>query len=161
MRGVFVALAMAMLAATPASAHRGHDAISVVMIEKDGTVTVSHRFEAHDIEPALARIAPNAQTSLDDPDAIAALEAYLARRFTLIVDGKPVALAHRATDLSTAEVRVDFAGRARGRIDAVTLRSGILTDVYPRQQHQVNVRARGTVRTVQLSGGTARTVSFE
>jgi hypothetical protein len=70
----WIAGAAAVVAIAPAAAHRGHDSLSVVTIG-DGQVTLSHRFEAHDVEPALAKIAPQAQVSLDDPAAIAALEA--------------------------------------------------------------------------------------
>lgn len=146
--------------AAAATAHRGHDAISVVTFG-DGRVTVSHRFEAHDIEPALARIAPAAQPSLDDPDAVAALEAYLGRRFALAVNGRPVPLAHVRTDTASAEVRVEFAGKAAAKPKTVAVRSSILANVYPGQVHQVNVRAGGTVRTAQLRDGTAATLRFE
>lgn len=62
MRGLrLIAGALALAAAatfTPqAGAHRGHDAMSVVTLADNGAVTVSHRFEAHDLEPALAEIA--------------------------------------------------------------------------------------------------------
>jgi len=72
-RRAVVLLAAVSLALTPlpAAAHRGHGALSVVEIDvKSGEVRVSHRVATHDAEPALALIAPDAQTSLDDPDAV-------------------------------------------------------------------------------------------
>ncbi len=55
----WAALALGLTVVAPAQAHRGHDSLAVVTLA-DGSVTVSHRFEAHDIEPALAKIAPGA-----------------------------------------------------------------------------------------------------
>jgi hypothetical protein len=90
---VLIAAAGLALAPLPAAAHRGHAALSVVEINgKTGDVTVSHRIPAHDAEPALAVIAPDAQTSLDDPEAIAALKAYMLKQFCVAIDGKIVEL---------------------------------------------------------------------
>lgn len=148
------------LAAAPALPHRGHDAITMVTIEA-GRVAVSHRFDAQDVEAALPRIAPAVQPSLDDPAAIAAFEAYLADRFAIAIGGRPVRLAPVRTEVAPAEIRVDFAGEARGRAREVRVRSEILADIHPGQAHQVNVRARGAVRTAQLRGGGAATLAFD
>ena len=78
--------------ASPALAHRGHGGLTVIEIDPgSGAVSVSHRFAAHDVEPALPSIAPEAQPSLDDPRAVADLEAHLGARFRVAVDGAPVA----------------------------------------------------------------------
>ncbi len=70
---LFAAVSFA-LAPLPAVAHRGHGAMSVVDIDvRSGEVRVSHRVATHDAEPALALIAPDAQTSLDDPEAVEAV----------------------------------------------------------------------------------------
>ncbi len=156
----YLALAASIVLAAPAQAHRGHDSLSVVTLG-DGTVTVSHRFEAHDIEPALAKIAPAAQTSLDDPAALAALEAYVARRFVLTINGKPVALTHGKTDLSHAEVRIDYTGRAPRRAKVVAVRSSVLRDVYRSQVNQVNVRRGNTVKSLTLRGGASGSVTLD
>lgn len=153
------ALAATMVVAAPAGAHRGHDSLSVVTLN-NGVVTVSHRFEAHDIEPALAKIAPAAQASLDDPAALAALEAYVARRFVLTVDGRPVALRHVRTDLSHAEVRIDYTGRTSRRAKTVAVRSTVLTDVYRGQVNQVNVRTGNRVQSLTLRGAARGSVTL-
>ena len=45
--------------ASPALAHRGHGGLTVIEIDPgSGAVSVSHRFAAHDVEPALPSIAP-------------------------------------------------------------------------------------------------------
>ncbi|QHL90421.1 hypothetical protein GVO57_05680 [Sphingomonas changnyeongensis] len=144
----------------PAVAHRGHDAITVVTLAADGSVTVSHRFEAHDLEPALPRIAADVQASLDDPQAIAALQAYLGQRFTIAVNGRPVALAHRSTQIDAAQVWVDYAGKGPRRARSVTIRANVMPTLYPRAAHQVQVTAPGVVHTITLAGGGVETISL-
>jgi len=152
-------LALALLAA-PALAHRGHDSLTVVTLAAGDVVTVSHRFEAADIEPALATIAPQAQVSLDDPDAIKALQAYLARRFTISDATGPIAFTPGRVDIDAQEVRIAFTGHAHKGTSALTIRSTILDDVYPHQTNQVNVRHGQTVRTLAITDGSPQTVAF-
>ena len=153
-----ISFAVLLLAAMPASAHRGHDALSVVTLDGKGGVVVSHRFEAHDVEPALAKIAPDAQPSLDDPEAVAALVAYVGRRFTLASEHGSIALAPGEIDISGAEVRIAFAGRARGRIRRLSIASRVLTDIYPGQVNQVNVRVGKVVRTLTFRNGSTQAI---
>lgn len=161
MRMPLLPLALAVVAsAAPAGAHRGHDFISVVTLQPDGVVTVSHRFEAADIEPALARIAPDAQPTLDDPEAIRGLQAYLGRRFQLSGTQGRIALTPAKVDIDAQEVRVAFTGRAPRGLTAVTVRSTVLDDVYPHQVNQVNVRRGKIVRTIAINGGEPHVVRF-
>ncbi len=143
-----------------AHAHRGHDAMSVVTLLPDGKVTVSHRFEAHDLEPALAEIAPNAQTSLDDPDAIAELKTYLLAHFSVSADGIAVPLTVASVEVGVRDVRVDYAGTVQGRPKAVAVKSTILRDIYPRQVNQVSVRRGQYVQTLRFSGDEVKTVAL-
>lgn len=152
-------LGLALLAA-PASAHRGHDALTVVTLGAANAVTVSHRFEAHDIEPALGAIAPDAQASLDDPDAVRALVAYLGRRFVLSDAKGAVALTPGKVDVDAQEVRVAFTGHVRPGTKALTVRSSVLRDVYPRQVNQIEIRRGRTVRTIVVRDSAAHRVSL-
>lgn len=145
---------------TQAAAHRGHDAMSVVTLGPDGAVTVSHRFEAHDLEPALAEIAPDAQTSLDDPQAVEELKTYLLAHFSMSADGVAVPLTIASVDIGVRDVRVDYTGTVQGRPKAVALKSTILRDIYPRQVNQAIVRRGQYVQTVQFSGDEVKTVAL-
>lgn len=144
-----------LVGAAPALAHRGHDAITVVRIAADGTLTVSHRFEAHDLEPALPRLSDAVQASLDDPAAIAALEAHLAASFVLMAGNTPVPLAHSRTDLSAADVRVDYAGKLPRRARTLTIRSDMMGALYHGAAHQVQVETPRFVRTLRVDDGAA------
>lgn len=160
-RVLAIAVAAAGLVLAPqAGAHRGHDAMSVVTLEPDGQVTVSHRFEAHDLEPALAEIAPDAQTSLDDPYAIAELKTYLLAHFKLRADGAEVPLTVSAVDIGVRDVRVDYSGSVKGRPKAVAIQTTILRDIYPRQINQVVVKRGSYVQTLRFSGDEVKTVTM-
>lgn len=153
------ATAMMLLAAPPAGAHRGHDALTTVVLENDGRIRVSHRLEASDIEPALAAIAPGAQPSLDDPDAVAALVAYLGNRFRLSSGNHPIALVATGSRLGGAVVQFDFASKSKVTPDRLTVTSQILTDIHPSQINQVNVRRGRKVQTLTFLRGGSQTVA--
>ena len=158
-----LAIGLLLTVAGPALAHRGHAGLTVVEIDAaSGAVTVVHRFAAHDVEPALVSIAPEAQPSLDDPRAVAALEAHLGQRFRLDVDGARVALHRTATSLAGDNIRVDFAGdRPAGTARNVRIDLDFFPGVHDDQEQQVNVRIDGVTRTVVFRpGGAAQTVEF-
>ncbi|NQE64638.1 DUF6702 family protein [Caulobacter sp. RHG1] len=155
---VLIAAAGLVLAPLPAAAHRGHGALSVVEIDaKTGGMKVTHRIPAHDAEPALALIAPNAQASLDDPDAIAALKTYMLRSFRVAVNGQAVDLALKDMTLGADEVRFEYAGQvAPADVRAeITVRAAMFADVYDDEVNQVNIRRLGTTRTLVFASGEA------
>ena len=161
-RALLTAALIAALA-TPAIAHRGHAGLTVIEIDPvSGAVSVTHRFAAHDVEPALPSIAPEAQPSLDDPRAVADLEAHLGARFRLSIDGADVPVTHAGTALAADNIRVDFAGETADRdIEAVTVDLVFFPGVHDDQEQQVNVRIDGVTRTVVFRPGSeAQTVSF-
>lgn len=158
--GGALALVGTLVLAPQAAAHRGHDAMSVVTLGDGGAITVSHRFEAHDLEPALAEIAPDAQTSLDDPAAIEELKTYLLAHFSVSADGAPVPLSVASVEIGVRDVRVDYAGTITGNPQTLELRSTILRDIYPRQVNQVVVRRGQDVQTLRFADGEAKVVSL-
>lgn len=158
-------LAAALIAglAGPALAHRGHAGLTVIEIDPaSGAVSVVHRFAAHDVEPALVSIAPEAQPSLDDPRAVAELETHLRQRFRLDIDGAAIPIAHAVTDLAGDNIRVEFSGETTDRsIAAVTIDLDFFPGVHDDQEQQVNVRINGVTRTVVFRpGSAAQTVEF-
>jgi len=153
-----IAAASLVLAPLPAAAHRGHAALSVVEINaKTGVVTVSHRVAAHDAEPALTVIAPDAQASLDDPEAVEALKAYMLKQFCVAVDGKIVALTLKDLTLGADEVRFEYVGKI-APADATALigiKAAMFADIYNDEVNQVNVRRFGVTRTLVFTGAEA------
>lgn len=145
----------ALLSPVAAAAHRGHGALSVVELDaRTGEILVSHRFQTHEVEPALARVAPEAQPSLDDPDAVTALTAYVGALFTLKVAGAPVDLTLKDMTLGADEVRMVYAGRipVADAVDAVDVQAAMFADVFEDQVNQVNVRRLGVTRTLVFQG---------
>ena len=163
MRTWLLVLTLGLALAAPAEAHRGHAGLTVVEIDsRTGAVSVVHRFAAHDVEPALVSIAPEAQPTLDDPAALAALETHLAQRFRLDVDGARVALSRTDTRLAGDHIRVVFAGtRTAGDAHAVVVDLDFFPGVHDDQEQQVNVRIDGVTRTVVFRpGDRAQTLDF-
>lgn len=166
MRGrIFLAgLFAGLVLAAPVLAHRGHSGLTVIEVDpRTGAVAVSHRFAAHDVEPALVTVAPDAQPTLDDPDAVAALEEHLDRRFRLEVNGALVELDHAVTDLAADNIRVDYAGNGPSGAAVRTVRVDLdfFPGVHDDQEQQVNIRVAGVTRTVVFRpGSAAQTVTF-
>jgi hypothetical protein len=146
------------------SAHRGNDMLSVIEIEAaTGALRVTHHFAAHDLEPALPRIAPDVAASLDDPDAQAALTRYVDARFRLSGGGAAaVPLRFEAIRLSGDDVRLIYRGTMSLPAKTLSIDSRLLADLYPDETHQVNVRRAGITRTVLLRHGVnTRQVVFD
>ena len=164
MRALVLGAAAALALAAPAAAHRGHEALTVVEIDAaTGAVTVTHKAAAHDVEPALQVIAPRAQQSLDDPEAVKALEAYGARAFRLWdAEGKAVALTHRKTELAGDGVVLVYAGQIAPPAKAVTVDSDLFEDAYADEENLVNVRRAGVTKSAEFYlGQTAQKIEFE
>jgi len=161
--GAVVAVLAALAVAGPAAAHKGHASLTVVEINPaTGGVTVVHRLYAHDVEPALVSLAPGAQPSLDDPEALAALEAHLAARFRLDIDGRHVVLHQTGNSLTGDNVRVNLAGEVGpAAIRNVRVDVDFFPGVYDKMEMQVNVRVSGVTRTAVFHSGTqAQTLEF-
>lgn len=150
--------------AAPALAHRGHAGLTVIEIDAaGGGISVVHRFYAHDVEPALVTVAPDAQPSLDDPRALEALVAHLSQRFRLEVDGHRVAVSHGQTHLAGDNMRFDFIGSMDPgvAVGVVTVDLDFFPGVHDDWEQQVNVRTASVTRTVVFRPGSqAQSVRF-
>ncbi|WP_164155489.1 DUF6702 family protein [Sandarakinorhabdus rubra] len=144
-----LALLFALLAG-PAAAHRGHATLSVVEIDAaTGAVAVTHRMAAHDVEPTLVNLAPDAQPSLDDPAAVGALVAYLGRAFA--VRGVPLQFVGQTLAGDTVIMR--YAGTLAGRPDSLTIAGALFGATWSDHTTQVNVRRGGETRTLVFAAG--------
>lgn len=140
------ALAALLLAiAAPAAAHRGHSSLAVVEIDaRSGAVAVTHILQAHDVEPALVDIAPAAQPSLDDADAVQALVAYVGQRFRIA----GVTLVPAGQRLAGDRVELRYLGRLKGRPAQLLISASLFGETYDDHSTQVNVRRAGITRTL-------------
>jgi hypothetical protein len=144
-----------------ALAHRGHQTLSVVEIDVQGRVTVTHRLSAHETEPELVLLAPNAQPSLDDPDALKALEDHLATAFKVNgADATLVSHTFQADDVilvySSSAKFAKAAGPQTVIIDFQLFPASLANSVG-----LVNVRYQGVTKSLRfMRGDAAQTVSF-
>lgn len=163
MRRLWIALSALLLAlagAGGAMAHRGHSTLSVVVIDQtSGDVTVTHRMAAHDAEPALTLIAPDAQPSLDDESAMRALIAHIESHFT--VDGQTLRYDHR--DARGDDLTLVFKGRIKAPVRAVTIDADLLPQIdEDPPEFQVNIRVGKVTRTLLFRPGVgAQTAVFD
>ncbi|HYC73820.1 DUF6702 family protein [Brevundimonas sp.] len=149
--------------AAPVAAHKGHGGLTVVQIDTaNGQIHVAHRLAAHDVEPALPSIAPDAQPSLDDADAVRALEQHLGSHFEVSLDGEPVTLSRTDTHLAGDSIRVEFSGFTTDRqIGAVGVDLNFFPGVHEDQEILVNVRIDGVTRSARFrNGSSTQTLTF-
>jgi hypothetical protein len=160
------ALAAAAMLVLPgaAIAHRGHASLTVVEIDAaTGAVTVTHRMAAHDVEPALSVIAPDAQQSLDDAAAVAALVAYAGGAFQVWdADGQRVVPRHQGTKLAGDSVELVYVAQLPAPARAVSVDSNLFEDAHDDQENQVNVRRGKVTKTAVFRlGDGAQRISFD
>ena len=148
--GLGAALLLALGA--PAHAHRGHASLAVVEIDaKSGGVVVTHRMAAHDVEPALVEIAPAAQPSLDDPDAMQALVAYVGHAFVI----RGVTLAPAGQTMAGDTLVLRYVGRLKGKPRQLLISGALFGETWSDHATQVNVRRAGITRTLHFRPGDA------
>lgn len=148
---------MAACVAAPALAHRGHHTLSVVEITRLGKVTVTHYLSAHDTEPELTYLAPDAQASVDDPEAFAALEAHLGAAF-LVND---LTLSPSTNTMAGDDLVFEFKGQFPEAPKTVTITYGL----FPRSKKTgvglVNIRLMGITKSLTFHRGDGpKSVSF-
>ncbi len=142
------------LASNPAAAHRLEAALSVVEVNpSSGTLEITHRLYAHDLEHALDLGAVGAGY-FETPEGQAAIKAYCERQF-FIGDGqgKAIAIQFVGAELSGDLLYVYFeAGRYRG--SDLTLDSNLLQDFTEAQVNQINLRRAGKTVSARFQTGT-------
>lgn len=148
----------AVMFASPALAHRGHHTLSVVEIAPDGTVTVTHTLSAHDTEPELVELAPDAQPSVDDSEALTALQKHLHDAFT--INGQK--LDFFAFEAWGDDLQFVYTGKLRGRPKSLTIDYGLFPNSQKTGVGLVNVRRTGgpTQSLTFVRGDDAKSVSF-
>ncbi|MDH4386589.1 MAG: hypothetical protein QE280_14235 [Caulobacter sp.] len=160
-RLVAISLALCLAAAGAVQAHRGRSSLSVVEIDgRTGAILATHRFAAHDVEPVLTILAPDAQPSLDDPAALEAFRAHVGRNFK--VDGST--LVFRSQRLKGDGVDLVFSGQTRVPVSQVTVSADILPQIFSDEpaEMQVNIRVGGQTRSLLFLGGQdQQTVRFD
>ena len=150
-RKLLAALALLVLA-QPLSAHQQKIVISTIANNpRTGMLEVSHRVPMHDAEHAL-RDTPEADIALNQAsrDAFA---AYVAEHFEVTAGGEPVRLELLGSEVDGAHLWVYQQAPALSGDSTVTVRSTILTDVWPSQENRVNLGEGTSVETLVFHAG--------
>ena len=140
------------LVATGALAHRGHHTLSVVAFDAQGRVTVTHTLSAHDTEPELVALAPDASPSLDDPDALAALQTHLTQAFK-VNGATPTYVSHAFNE---EDVVFTYQCPSQGMPRTVTIDYRLFPASVRPGTGLVNVRYQGVTRSLRFTPGTTR-----
>jgi hypothetical protein len=156
-----ITLAVCLAAAGAVQAHRGRSSLTVVEVNAaTGALVATHHFAAHDVEPALTLLAPDAQPSLDDPDAMTAFLDHVRNGFR--VNGQ--VLTFKAQRLKGDDVELEFTGKTAAPVRRLDIFADILPQIQPDEpsESQVNVRVGSATRTLIFIGEpTVQSVSFE
>lgn len=151
-RLIVLSLMLFLAAAGAAEAHRGRSSLTVLEINPGtGEILATHRFAAHDVEPVLTLLAPDAQPSLDDPEALEAFRRHVGDRFR--VNGSP--LAFRLQRLRGDSVELVFVGKIALPVGQVAVSADLLPEVLSDDpaEMQVNVRLGTQTRSLLFLGG--------
>ncbi|EGF89542.1 hypothetical protein ABI_39580 [Asticcacaulis biprosthecium C19] len=149
--------AAGLMAAGAAQAHRGHHTLSVVTIAESGDVVVTHTLSAHDTEPELVALAPEAAPSVDDPQALKALEDHLAEAF--IVNGQ--GLRFVSHDFRGDDLIFVYSGKLTTMPTVVTIDYGLFPSSEEAPEGVVNIRLGDVTRSLHFHGGDApKSVTF-
>ena len=161
-------LACGLVLPGPAAAHRLNAALSVVEVNRTrGSLDVTHRMYAHDIEHAFAEGRVNLDW-FESPEGQAVLRAYCADRLSLAWgESGAVDLAFLGTEVAGDLVYVyrdsplSALDPVEGPVD-VTVWCGLLQDISRDQRNLVNLRHNGMTTTVGFAAGDGpRTVRLE
>ena len=117
--------------------------------------SLRHRMAAHDVEPALVDIAPDASPSLDDADAVKALVAYVGQRFRIA----GVTLTPAGQQLAGDSVTLRYIGRLKGKPSQLLISGALFGETWDDHSTLVNIRrvgrGAGITRSLNFSPGDA------
>lgn len=145
-----IAFAGLLLLSLTARAHRMPECLTVVTPMPEGKgVEIVHRLHRHDVEVALAEMGDTTSWDLDELEVRAAFAMYLESHFALAA-GVP-AQRLLPLELIGAEVEDDYLlvyQELAGPLPAaLSIRSEVLQEIFPRQVNLVHVRTpQGTQR---------------
>jgi hypothetical protein len=159
-RRVFLAGAAVLAAAlaVPAAAHQQKRAISTITVNpRSGMIEIVHQVPVHDAEHAL-RVQGRVQGA-KNPDIIGSAESredfarYVAKRFELVVDGKPASPAYVGSEITGGSLWVYQELPAARPGTPIRVNSQILTDVWARQENRVNIGSGAGLTTLIFTAG--------
>ncbi|MEE4152709.1 MAG: DUF6702 family protein [Erythrobacter sp.] len=145
---------LALLLAAPLAAHQQKIAISILSHnDRTGMLEVVHQVPLHDAEHALRALGIRQADIINSIESRRAFARYVADRFELAADGKPVELALLGSEIEAGGLYVYQEAPSPGRGSELEVRSMILVDIWARQENRVNFGDGTNVETLIFRAG--------
>lgn len=155
----FWALLLALVLAVPAAAHQQKLAITTIEHNpRTGLIEVIHRIPLHDAEHALRQQQERGQGGperggasadiVSDPDSRRQFALYVTDRFSIAFEGELIDLTTLGSEIEGGHLLVYQEAPSPGLGAELSVRSAILTDIWPTQVNRVNVGAANTPVTL-------------
>jgi hypothetical protein len=151
----FFAVVLSLAAMSQSQAHRLPEGVTTISSGGSGeTVDIVHRLHVHDAELGLAELLQNPQLTLDTLEMQARFALYVEQQFKMLdkATGKPLTLV-----LVGAELEGDYI-LVYQQVEEplpiwLSVRNGVLRDVFPDQINKVNFAMDAGLRTLMFAGG--------
>ena len=145
---------IALLLAFPAAAHQQKITLSSVAHNpRSDTLEVVHRVPLHDAEHALKTQGQSAPDIVNDLESRRAFARYVAKRFSIALGEEPIALTLLGTEIEGGYLLVFQEAPSPGLGAQLTIQSGLLTDVWAKQENRVNLGDGTQVETLIFRAG--------
>ena len=152
--GLWLTLLLAIPFAGPVAAHQQKITLSsLAHNDSTGLLEAVHRVPLHDAEHALEVQGIRAPDIVNDLDSRRAVARYVASRFWVSHQGKPITFTLLGTEIEGGRLVVYQQAASPGAGAELTVRSQILTDVWARQENRVNLGVGTKVDTLIFSDG--------
>lgn len=126
---------------------------SVAHNARTGLLEVVHRVPLHDAEHALENRGVRAPDIINNLGNRRAVARYVASRFAVSHNGKPLAFTLLGSEIEGGRLVVYQEATSPGPGAQLSIRSQILTDVWARQENRVNLGVGTKVETLVFAGG--------
>lgn len=140
--------------AMPVVAHQQKAAITTIEHNhRTGMIEVVHTIPLHDAEHALRTKGRKSADIVGDIESRREFARYAAERFSVLIDGRELALTLLGTEVSGGSLLVFQEGPSPGVGAELTVQAQVLTDIWLRQVNSVNVGSGTSPETLVFKGG--------
>lgn len=147
-----VTLIVSFIVPVGANAHRMDSALSIINIGANGTVEITHRLFAHDIEHQF-ELNSIGMDYFETPEGQRQIETYLRQAFIFNdAQNQPIALNFIGAQIEGDLLYVYFEGQI-GNNGEFNIDSNILNQFSAAQTNFVNIHKGDTIKSVVFSGG--------
>jgi hypothetical protein len=143
------ALMLGAALAVPAAAHQQKRAITTIAANaRSGKLEIMHQVPVHDAEHALRAQGANTPDIIGSDASREDFAAYVARRFALVVDGRPARPSYVGSEIAGGSLWVYQELPLPAPGTPITVNSQILTDMWASQVNRVNIGTGAAVTTL-------------